>query len=386
HSIIIQNHFRFGRRKTLIFCVILQAFTGLMVSFVPEYWSFTIIRMILGFAVGGILIVGFVMVMEYVGHEYRDVVSALYHIPFTTGHILLALFGYLIRDYVYFQVGISLSSIILLTYICILPESPRWLLAVNRTTEAVQLMERIAKINNLPVEHIERAVDLYQLEHKNHSKSYVWDLFRTPNMRKNMLVMSFLWLVCSYYFYGVSYYICHLTGDLYINVAATGTVCVCSCLIAIPLMKVLKRKTVLVMSYSACSLCLLTIAAVPEGKGSIVLGCFGLLSSFLIFVVSYLYCSEMFPTVVRNGAMGIASTMARLGAMIAPFVATLRPYGQWCAPVAFGMFPLLAALLCFWLPETKGRGLMMTLEEGENFGKKKPEPRNETAGISGDIT
>lgn len=75
----------------------------------------------------------------------------------------------------------------------------------------------------------------------------------------------------------------------------------------------------------------------------------------------------MFPTVVRNAALGICSMMARVGAMLAPFVANMKQYGKWCAPVAFGIFPIVAALLCLMLPETKDCELLMTIEEGENF-------------------
>lgn len=84
----------------------------------------------------------------------------------------------------------------------------------------------------------------------------------------------------------------------------------------------------------------------------------------------------MFPTVVRNAAIGICSMMARFGAMIAPFVAGLRPYGQWCAPVAFGIFPMLSAVLCLLLPETKDCELMMTIEEGEALSRKSQNPRS----------
>lgn len=119
--------------------------TGIMSSFMPDFWSFTIIRMILGISVGGIMVVGFVIVMEYVGNDIRYVISALYHVPFTLGHMLLALFGYYIRDYMYYQLAISVVNVFLLIYICVLPESPRWLLAVNKTFEAITLIERIAK-------------------------------------------------------------------------------------------------------------------------------------------------------------------------------------------------------------------------------------------------
>lgn len=87
----------------------------------------------------------------------------------------------------------------------------------------------------------------------------------------------------------------------------------------------------------------------------------------------------MFPTVVRNAAIGISSMMARFGAMIAPFMAGLRPYGQWCAPVGFGIMPMIAACLCFLLPETKNCELLVTIEEGEAFGKKPSVRQNDEA-------
>ncbi|CAG9787710.1 unnamed protein product [Diatraea saccharalis] len=142
-----------------------------MSSFLPDYWSFTAVRTILGLAVGGIMVIGFVIVMEYVGNQYRDVVAALYHVPFTLGYM------------------------------------------------------------------------------------------------------------------------------------------------------------------------------------------------------------KMFPTVVRNAAIGLSSMMARLGSMIAPFIAGFRPYGQWCAPLAFGIFPLISAVLCVFLPETKNCELMMNVEEGEAFAKRQREQR-----------
>lgn len=111
----------------------------------PEYWSFTIIRMILGFAVGGVNVVGFVVLMEFVGVAYRDLIAALYHVPFSLGHMFLALIGYYIRDFMYFQLTISSTTLVLLIFICFLPESPRWLLAKKRTFEACKLMERVAK-------------------------------------------------------------------------------------------------------------------------------------------------------------------------------------------------------------------------------------------------
>ncbi|XP_075975241.1 organic cation transporter protein-like [Anticarsia gemmatalis] len=363
---------KYGRRPTLIISVVTEIITGVMASFLPDYWSFTIVRMILGFSVGGIMVITFVIVMEFVGSQKRDVVTTLFHIPFTAGHVMLAAFGYYIRDYTYFQLSISLINVVLLVYICVLPETPRWLLAMNKTEEAVILIEQVAKINKLPVQDIRNKIELYQFEHRIvKRRSTVLNLFRTPNLRRNILVMSFVWLACSYCFYGMAYYISHLTGDVYINVVSSGGVCLCGCLIALPLIIFTNRKTDVIVLNIISSCCILIVALVPEGKASVVLGCVGVMCCYIVFIVVYLYCSEMFPTVVRNAALGICSMMARLGAMLAPFIADLRKYGQWCAPVAFAIFPIAAALLCILLPETKDCELLMTIEEGEDMLRKR---------------
>jgi hypothetical protein len=44
-------------------------------------------------------------------------------------------------------------------------------------------------------------------------------------------------------------------------------------------------------------------------------------------------------------------------------------FGMFVPPLTFGLFPLVGALLCTFLPETANADLPDTLEEGENFGK-----------------
>ena len=41
------------------------------------------------------------------------------------------------------------------------------------------------------------------------------------------------------------------------------------------------------------------------------------------FGIVYQYSAELFPTVVRNAGMGSSSCLARVGGMIAPYVADL---------------------------------------------------------------
>lgn len=92
--------------------------------------------------------------------------------------------------------------------------------------------------------------------------------------------------------------------------------------------------------------------------------------SGISFPTVYLFAGELFPTVVRNIGIGSASTVARIGSMVAPFVAGLSGVAYWLPPVIFGGFPIIGAILVVFLPETQGAPLPETIEDGENFGKK----------------
>ncbi|KAL0880251.1 hypothetical protein ABMA27_002708 [Loxostege sticticalis] len=364
---------RFGRRKPLLIIVIIQLATGIVAAFAPDYWSFTVLRFLLGTSIGGIIVVSFTMVTECVGTLDRDTVSALYQAFFNLGHLLLPVFGYFLRDYNKFQLAISLSTVILLSYFVLITESPRWLIAVRKLDQAVEILERIAKMNGRPTENIKSDIYMYQsvaVEDNNQKKGNVLDLVRTPNLRKNTIAMAINWLSYGYCFYGLSQYVSQLSGNIFINVAGCAAITLLGTLTSLLLLKMLGRKTIVIVFNFVCVLCLIIMIFIPEGVGSVVFASIGVVASFIVLVVVFLYCSELFPTVVRNAALGISSMMARLGSMVAPFMLELRYVAGWLPPVVFAIVPLIAGFMTFLLPETKGCELMTTIEEGEQFGKK----------------
>ncbi|KAI5646027.1 sugar transporter domain-containing protein [Phthorimaea operculella] len=371
---------RFGRKRPLLVAVVIQVTAGVAAAYIPEFWTFTFFRFLVGASVGGTMVTGFVIVMEFVGTKYRDVISALYQVPFNLGHMLLPVFGYFFRDFSDFQLAISIPSVILLSYFVLVPETPRWLIAVKRTDDAINVLERVAKVNNRPTDKIRADVEAFQLavEKNQLRKGNITDLFRTPNIRKNIIAMSYNWLTCSYCFYGVSQYVGQLSGNVFVNVAAGASVTLLGTLLSIPLLKFFGRKQIVIVFNFIAAFCLIVLAFIPEGVGSVVCATIGEVASFIVFVVVYLYCSELFPTVVRNAAIGFSSMMARVGSMIAPFVIGLRDRALWMPPLAFAILPLIAGFVTFLLPETKGCELMTTIEEGEQFGKKVKSKENKT--------
>lgn len=130
----------------MLVAVVLQISAGVIAAYVPNYWAFTILRFFVGMSVGGTMVTGFVIVMEFLGSQYREIGSALYQLPFNMGHMLLPGFAYFLRDFSHFQIAISAPAVIMLAYFILVPESPRWLIAVHRNDEAITILERVATV------------------------------------------------------------------------------------------------------------------------------------------------------------------------------------------------------------------------------------------------
>ncbi|CAI9729340.1 Hypothetical predicted protein [Octopus vulgaris] len=81
------------------------------------------------------------------------------------------------------------------------------------------------------------------------------------------------------------------------------------------------------------------------------------------FGIVYLYSLELYPTCIRNGALGTLSTFARIGGALAPYtlnVSDLVPgkVGRIIPMVLMGALSIIAGLLSLLLPETDNRKMM----------------------------
>ncbi|XP_077862266.1 organic cation transporter protein-like [Saccoglossus kowalevskii] len=83
----------------------------------------------------------------------------------------------------------------------------------------------------------------------------------------------------------------------------------------------------------------------------------------------YIYTSELFPTPVRNAAVGVGHVFNFLGDIIAPFL-LLLDYVWYLAPIASLSVPcIISGLFILLLPDTMNKPAPDTIEEVENFQK-----------------
>ncbi|PNF38331.1 Organic cation transporter protein [Cryptotermes secundus] len=369
---------RFGRKEPLVVACVMQAVFGSACAFIPWFEGFLVMRFLTAAAVGGSMVTSFVICMEILGGWWRMAFSVLFHLPFSVGHATLPAIAYFAKDWHIFQLAISLPSILSLVYWWVIPESPRWLLAVGRDDKAIEILDRAARINKLDTSTLAQRIQSISI-HKNKTKDVenmkkanILDLFRTPNMRLKTVCMYFIWVVCGLCFYGLSQYMGQIGGNIFINVAISGLISLPGMSSCIYLMGRFGRKRTILSSLMLAAVSCLLIMAVPQTPEwpKATLAALGIFGMSVAFPTAYLYAAELFPTVVRNVGLGSSSMCARFGSMVAPYVTSLTTFGFFVPPLTFGVAPLVGTLLCLFLPETANTKLPDTLEEGESFGKK----------------
>uniref|UniRef100_A0A1B6KGK7 Major facilitator superfamily (MFS) profile domain-containing protein n=1 Tax=Graphocephala atropunctata TaxID=36148 RepID=A0A1B6KGK7_9HEMI len=365
---------RYGRKMPLILSGVLQTLTGCCASFSPWFSIFLLMRFLQAVATGGAMTIGFVLCMEILSGKWRTTVTTLSHIPYNIGHETMVGIAYYTRNWRLFQLAVSFPSILIIAYLWLIPESPRWLMAVGRHEEALVILKSAAATNKneLPGEITFSTTEKQRIEMEG-KKPNIIDLLRTPNMRKKTLAMCFNWMACGLGFYGLAQYISTIGGNIFINVAVSGIFVVPGLLVTLLTLDRFGRKTTLIGGQLLASVSCFLIIFFPEAPERsdlprVALASLGILGIGISFPTAYLYSGELFPTVVRNVGIGSGSMSARIGSMIAPFVASLSADSDFLTPLVFSLVPLTGAFLGLLLPETRGCTLPQTLEEGETFG------------------
>ena len=85
------------------------------------------------------------------------------------------------------------------------------------------------------------------------------------------------------------------------------------------------------------------------------------------FLLVWLITAEMYPTNLRNQAVGACSTASRVFGLLAPFVAKLAIYWKPLPMLLLGIPSLISACLAYFLPETKYMNLPTNLRDADDL-------------------
>ncbi|XP_020280800.1 organic cation transporter protein-like [Pseudomyrmex gracilis] len=139
---------RIGRLPVQAICLYAQGTMAVALYVVQDYPAFLALRGLQGVFVQGLQNSTYILSLELFPARSRTLIALIMQIFWSIGLVLLTALSYVIPDWRILQLAVSVPTAVTVLYIWIIPESPRWLLAKGKSTEADMALERIAKYNS----------------------------------------------------------------------------------------------------------------------------------------------------------------------------------------------------------------------------------------------
>nr|XP_039250260.1 solute carrier family 22 member 4-like [Styela clava] len=367
---------RYGRRPVFLWGTFLQFVSMFCNGFCNNSALFTATMFMAGCTALINYVAAFVIVTEIVDSSKRALVGSLEVGGFTIGYMLLPAAAWYLTNWRWLMWFMGALGVLFIPYYWLIPESPRWLI-INGKEGAKQIILKIAKTNGKSLQE-EDLLSLNKVKMDKDSTdgteeqfTYL-DLFRHPSIRRRSFLMFLIWFTASMVYYCISLGTSDLGGNKFVNCFVAAAVEIPAYVSSYFLMEKFGRRTILssylILGGIAC-------AAAPffSSISESLMIASSMISKFSVtgvFSIIYIFCCEMFPTKMRNMSVGASSTMARVGAIAAPYLIFAgESVSRYIPYLVMGGFSVMAGLSTLLLPETLKVPLPETLKDSVDLDK-----------------
>ncbi|KAJ8384790.1 hypothetical protein AAFF_G00198760 [Aldrovandia affinis] len=361
---------RFGRKSMLLVSYLLSVSFGFASAFSNSYLMFVIMRFFTGFGLAGISIISIVLSIEWVDIKHRTFIGVIGSMSWTLGNMLLAGLAYLVNNWRLLIITVTSPLGLAVVTWWWIPESARWLIANGKVEKAHVYLQKCATFNNkkdfasrIKPQTLSNVVTVSK---KNTSYTYL-DLVRTPRMRKLTFLTGIVWYGVASTYYGISLNITGFGLNIYLTHFIYGAIEVPAKLLIYFSLDKIGRRMSQAGTLVLTGVCVAINMFVPKDMWLFrtVVAVLGKGLSEASFTTVFLYTTELYPTVVRQNAVGYTSFMARLGVSIAPLIMLLEDVWKLFPQLILCSVAISSGLLAFLLPETHNVLLPETIEDIE---------------------
>ncbi|KAG0432242.1 hypothetical protein HPB47_021041, partial [Ixodes persulcatus] len=325
---------RIGRKRTILSLLLIGSSATLLAVFFSHFVSFAILRYFAGIGASTVCSMVFVVVIEYTISERRTLVTFLWAMSFTSLACLLPWYAYLIRSWRgLFVTGVCLDVLLALTF-CWVPESSSWLLAVNRTKEALGILEKIAQFNGKTVSQerlsklLENTANGGDLRRTSAKTVSLWKstlvMLRSPRIRKIMFLIYIGWFVISLCYNTITLQLARLGLNIYstYSIAIAFEIPVnILCILALDTLGRRWPNTFFMLTGGVVCL-LMGFLRTESELWTLVMAVVCIMSFAGGYNVTYQLTSEVFPTVIRGRAVLLQRLIGDIGGLLGAQVAS----------------------------------------------------------------
>ncbi|SFH32191.1 MFS transporter [Modicisalibacter xianhensis] len=314
---------KWGRKKTILLCVVLFSVTTVINGFATTPWQFGILRFIAGLGIGGVMPNVVALMTEYSPKRSRSTLVAVMFSGYAVGGMMSAGLGIWIVPTFGWQVMFYLAVVPLLILPLIikyLPDSVGFLLRRGRDDEARRILQAIDPSQSIS------ASDNLALPAAKESKAPVLDLFKEGRALSTLMFWT-AFFMCLLMVYALGSWLPKLmsmagyalsSSLMFLMVLNVGAIV--GAVGGGWLADRFHLKTVLVVFFifAAASLSLLGFESPMWVLYSLVAiaGATTIGSQILL----YAYVAQFYPIAIRSTGLGWASGIGRNGAIVGPLL------------------------------------------------------------------
>lgn len=368
-----------GRQKIFCFSFVIITLASALQFFVTSPEQLFLLRVLIGFGLGGDFSVGHTMLAEFSPRKHRGVLLGAFSVLWTVGYVAASFAGHFISDlgpdaWRWLLASSAIPAVIILLLRIGTPESPRWLMRKGQQQQALAIIHRYFG------EHVTLQPE------PAHSKRHNLGVLFTARYRKRTAFncLFFVCLVIPYFaiytFLPAILQAMGLDKNFGTDLLLNGLLIV-GAVMGIGLTAICSRRGFLIGSFVFLAACLVAMSLLTDSQSGWMIACFAAFTLMMSAVSNLVgvFPAESFPTEVRSMGVGFATSMSRLGSATGTL---LLPLGIVHLGLS-GTIAILAAILAIgavvslaWAPETKGLTLV---DAGEAASPEAPQPSARTA-------
>ncbi|NXC11312.1 S22AH protein, partial [Orthonyx spaldingii] len=365
---------RFGRRPTFLLSLALAVPVGLSVALAVDFLMVLVARLLFGAALAGAFLALYVARLELCDPPYRLGVTMVAGFFWIAGELLLPGLALLCRDWRVLQGAVTMILALLAAcWWCpaLLLESPRWLLATRQLERARKTLQALAedKAGSSPGSLLPAELEALSEGPPQPRYHSVCEICSTRVIWKNGVILGFAAFIGS----GIRHcftrnlvpHLPHFFSSHLVLLGTEAAACLFVCLTA----ERFGRRAILLLCTVLTGISSLLLLALTQYLLELIvltLSVVGTAASHAVTVLSIFFASEVLPTVVRGAGLGLVLGVNFVGKAAAPITAIPNSRGFFLHHVVFASFAILAVLSIMLLPESRGRSLPQSLQDGES--------------------
>jgi MFS transporter, putative metabolite transport protein len=349
---------RIGRQKIFLLSFLIITIAAFAQFFATSALMLCIMRVLLGFGMGGDFAVGHAILAEFSPRKHRGMLLGSFSVIWTMGYVAANVIGMNFADaapdaWRWLLASAALPALIVLVLRMGTPESPRWLLGQGRLSEAQAIVRRFFGHNV--------KLDTSKMPEQPHAGGY-GRLFQKDLIRRTLFnCIFFVCLVIPYFaiytFLPSIVSLLHLNEGGHADLLLNG-ILVLGAIIGIWLTIMLPRRVFLIGSFFVTCASLATLSLLPTSATVALIVVFAIFTLIMSAVSNLVgvFPPECFPTEVRASGVGLAVAFSRLGSAVGTFLLPIgvAHFGFQPAMMVLAMVLLVGMLVSIaWAPETR---------------------------------